>query len=306
MTAGSGAFDITARATSMVLERFRLRHLEDQFVMHLQQHPALQTGLGKRRRHADHGPADDVGGRTLDGRIDGGALLEGALGRIGRLDPREMHAPAEDGFDIAIGAAERLGALHVVADAGETLEIGLDVLACLLARDRQLVGETERRDAVDDAEIDRLGAAAHGRVHALDRHVEHFRRGHGVNVQPVGERLSQLRNVGHMGQYAKFDLAVVGRHQLVARCRHEGGADLAAFRRAHRNVLQVRIGRGETSGRRGSQRIGRVHPARFRVDVAGQRVRVGRAQLGQLAPVEQLAGKLHALARQLFQHLAVG
>ena len=57
------------------------------------------------------------------------------------------------------------------------------------------------------------------RRHALDRHAEHFRGGHGVNVESVGEGLLQLRNVGDMGEQAQLDLAVVGRDQLVARRR---------------------------------------------------------------------------------------
>src|SRR2546430_8271728 len=49
-------------------------------------------------------------------------------------------------------AAERLALLHVVADARETFEVFPDVGAGLLASDAELVGEAERRDAVDDAE----------------------------------------------------------------------------------------------------------------------------------------------------------
>ncbi len=78
----------------------------------------------------------------------------------------------------------------------------------------KLVGEAESRDAVDDAEVDGLGAAAHRRVHAGKGHVEHLARRHGMNVEAIGEGLLQLRNVGHMGQHAQFDLAVVGADQL--------------------------------------------------------------------------------------------
>ena len=41
-------------------------------------------------------------------------------------------------------------------------------------RDAQLLGQAEGADAVDDAEIDRLGLAADLRVHAVDRHAEHL------------------------------------------------------------------------------------------------------------------------------------
>jgi hypothetical protein len=54
-------------------------------------------------------------------------------------------------------ARRLLGLVHVVLDAGEALEIGLDVVASLRLRDAQLVGEAEGGNAVDDAEIDRLG-----------------------------------------------------------------------------------------------------------------------------------------------------
>ena len=51
-----------------------LRRLEHELVMHLEQHARVEAGGGERRHHADHGAADDVGGRALDRRVDGGAL----------------------------------------------------------------------------------------------------------------------------------------------------------------------------------------------------------------------------------------
>jgi hypothetical protein len=57
----------------------RLWRLEDQFVMHLQQHPRIQARAHQSFVHADHGAADDVGGGALNGRIDRRAFVEGAL-----------------------------------------------------------------------------------------------------------------------------------------------------------------------------------------------------------------------------------
>ena len=65
------------------LLRLRIRAFEDQLVMDLQQHPGGEARLLQRIGHADHGAADDVGGGTLDRRVDGGALEEGALRRVG-------------------------------------------------------------------------------------------------------------------------------------------------------------------------------------------------------------------------------
>ena len=72
----------------------------------------------------------------------------------------------------------------------------------LAARDAELCCEPDRGDAVDDAEIDRLGAAPYRRVHVFDRHAEHLARCHGMDVEPVGESLAQRRRVGHMGEHA--------------------------------------------------------------------------------------------------------
>ena len=64
-----------------------------------------------------------------------------------------------------------------------------------------------------------------------------------MNIKPVGKGFLELRNIRHMGQHAKLDLAVVGAEKLGAEGRNEGGADAAALFGAHRNVLQIGIGR---------------------------------------------------------------
>ena len=90
------------------------------------------------------------------------------------------------------------------------------------------------------------------------------RRRHGVDVEAVGEGLPQLRDVGDMGEHAQLDLAVVGRDQLVPGVGDEGGADLAALLGADRDVLQVRLGRGQPPGRgrgRARRRCGRARSA---------------------------------------------
>src|SRR6266478_3920630 len=102
-----------------------------------------------------------------------------------------MALPAEQRFDIAMGAAEIARLVHIGADAGKTFEVLLDVSGSFLAGDAELVGETKRRDAVDNAEIDRFRPPPHFTRHTLDRNAEHFRRRHGVNVEPVAEGLLQ-------------------------------------------------------------------------------------------------------------------
>ncbi len=151
-----------------------------------------------------------------------------------------------------------------------------------------------------------LALAADHRVHALHRHVEHFARRHRVNVDAVVEGLAQARDVGDVGEQAQFDLRVVGREQDIARRGDEGLADLAAFLGADRNVLQVRVGGGEAAGLRAGKRVGRVDAAGVRVDRLAQRLRVGRAQLGQHAPVEQDFRQLVAVGGEVFQRVRAG
>ncbi len=230
-----------------------------------------------------------IAARSLNARSDG----------IGRGDARVMAPAPEDRRDVALLAADLLRRVHVVADAGEALEILLDVGARLLARDAELVGEAEGRDAVDDAEVDRLGAAAHFGGHVLHRHAEHFRRGHRVNVEPVREGLLQLRDVGDMREDAQLDLRVIRRDQRVPRRRHERRADLAPGLRADRNVLQVRLGRRQPPRRRRRQREARVHALRPLVDVAGQGVGVGRFQLLQLSAIRECAPAVRGPVRRV-------
>src|ERR1051326_3930290 len=158
------------------------RHLEEQLVMYLEQHARLEASLGERRRHAGHRALDDVRGRALERRIDRLALREGAAGMVAVLDARDHTTPSENRLDIAALATELLHPLHVIADAGEALEIGLDVGSGLRLWNLDLAAQAEGADAVDDAEIDCLGAPARDRVHVLHGDAEHLARGHRVDV----------------------------------------------------------------------------------------------------------------------------
>src|SRR5262249_32716284 len=152
---------------------FILRHFEDKLVVHLQQHLGAQLLCRQRIIHADHGAADDVGSAALQPGIDRGALVEGADRRVGSADIGGMAFAAEQWAHIALLLRDRLGLLYVIADAGEALKIFADIGTGLLTADAELVRETEGGNAVDDAEIDRLGAAADLAWHVLDRYAEH-------------------------------------------------------------------------------------------------------------------------------------
>src|SRR4029078_36841 len=116
---------------------------------------------GEGARHARHGAADDVGGRTPDRGGDGRVLEITAHTRVLGVDLGVVDAPAEYGFDVAAFVRTFARRIHIGADAGEAFEVGFDVGRRLVLGDAELVGEREGGEAVDDAEVDRLGAPAH-------------------------------------------------------------------------------------------------------------------------------------------------
>ena len=206
---------------------------------------------------------------------------------------------------MAVFLGEGHGVVHVFLDAGILLEIAVDEPLRLAPRDPQVAGQAKAGNAVDHAEIDRLGLPSHVRRHLVQRHVEHFRCRRGVNVFAVAERLFHRLDPGDMRENAQFDLAVVERDQNLALRRDEGFADAAPFFRADRDVLKVRVGRGQPARRRARLQVGRMHPARVRVDVGLERIRVGRFELGQLPPVEH-AGRQIVLGRKVLENVGAG
>ena len=100
-----------------------------------------------------------------------------------------------------------------------------------------------------------------------------------MDVEAVGEGLLQLRDIADVCQQAQLDLGIVRADQHMARVGDEALADLAAFLGADRDILQVRIRRGQASGRGRCQRIGRVHAVGFGVEGGDQIVGVGALQL---------------------------
>ena len=98
---------------------------------------------------------------------------------------------------------------------------------------------------------------------------------------------------------------VVDRDQHVAGLGDEAGADLAAGLRADRDVLQVRVDRGQPPGRGGGLLEASCAGARRRVDRGRQRVEVGLGELRQLAAALDLRDDRVLVADRL-QHARVG
>ena len=210
--------------------------------MHLQQHFRLcQTGFIECGGHLYHGAANNIGGCALNRRVNRGALGKGFARRNFGVDFRHMHFAAKQRRDIALRFGLGFDMFHIIFNAGEFFKIGFDVIARFPARYAQLIGQPESRNAVNNAEINRFGAAAHFRRHLGHRHIKHFRRGHGVNIIAVQERIFQRGNIGHMRQDAQFNLAVIGTDQLMPVRRHKRRANTPPVFGAYRNILQIRL-----------------------------------------------------------------
>ena len=100
---------------------------------------------------------------------------------------------------------------------GVAVEIVVDVGARRLVGNVQPLRQAERAEAVEDAEIHRLGHAPHVVVHRRQFDAENLHRRAGVDVLAAVERLDEHRVLAEMGQQAQFDLRVVHRHQAMPR-----------------------------------------------------------------------------------------
>ncbi len=200
---------------------------------------------------------------------------------------------------------DQAGLVHVAGHAGIAREIPVDIELGGVAADAEVARQPERAHAVDEAEVDDLGVAALFGRDLQRRHTEDFGRGGAVHVLALAEGAQQAFVLGQVGHDAQLDLRVVGRDDHAARRRDERFADAPPFFRAHRDVLQVRVGRGQPARDGGRLPVGGVDPAGLRIDHLRQLVGIGGLELGQAAEIEQQLGQRVVLG-QLLQHLFVG
>ena len=269
--------------------------------MHLHHDARVQVGVGQPSVHRDHGAFDHIRSGALHGRVDGGALRRLAAAHLARTDVRQVQPPAIHGFHEA--RLPRLAAhpLHVIPHRWVTLEVALDVALRHGAGDAQLPRQTKGGHAVDEAEVDRLGAAPLIFAHGFRGGAEHFRGGGTMHVLALAERAKQTGVAGEMRHDAELDLRIVRGDELAARRRHERGADAAAFRGADGNVLQVRVLRGEAPGGGHRLPIGGVDAPGALLDLPRQGVEIGRFQLRQ-PPMVQNEARQHMVEGQFLQN----
>ena len=159
------------------------------------------------------GDLHDVGRRTLNRSVHGVSLGKAAGDGVVRSDVVEVAAPAENRRDEALFLGLGNHIVHILLHLGVGCEIAVDNLFGLLAGNLQPLAQAEGRNAVDDAEIGGLGAAALLGGHFVEGFVEQFGGRRGVDVLAVGKGRDQRFVARKMRHQPQFDLTVVGREQ---------------------------------------------------------------------------------------------
>ena len=136
------------------------------------------------------------------------------------------------------------------------------------------------------------------------RGVEDGGGGLGVDVLAAQEDVAQHLLVGDVGEDPQLDLRVVDADQAVAGLGDEAAADLAAGLGADRDVLEVRVDRGEPAGGGVDLQERRVQAAVV-ADPVGERVEVGLDELGELPEALDL-GDDRVLVADRLQDAGVG
>src|SRR5512143_1604920 len=213
--------------------RLPLRRLDDQFVVNLEDQPRFHPGLAKLPVDPDHRHLDQVGGAPLDRRVD-------------RHPLRRLPQHLVPGFDVLQEPAAPHDRQYISIFSGTCLQS----INGFLSADPQFARQPERAHAVEDAEVDHLRPAPQLRGDGGRGHAEDGGRRRGVNVVPLTETADQLRVPGQVGEQPQLNLGVVGPDEEIPLLRDESRPDPAAELGADRDVLQFRIGRGETAGGR--------------------------------------------------------
>ena len=108
----------------------------------------------------NHRQFDQIRRRSLERGIDGRALGESALGRVAAFHVWNGAHASEEGAHKTIAADLVERSVDEGSDPLVALEVTVNIMAGLVLGNAELGGETERRDAIDDAEVDGFGAAA--------------------------------------------------------------------------------------------------------------------------------------------------
>ena len=168
----------------------------------------------------------------------------------------------------------------------------------------RIARQAKAADAVDDAEVDGLGRAAHLRGDLVHGHAMDLRGRAGMDVLPAPERVAHGGIAAHVRQHAQLDLAVIRVQQHVPLARHKGAADLAPLLGTDGDILQIGLQAGDTARDGGGLVKGGMH-APVAAAQLGQALDIGALQLGHPAVAKQRLDH-GVIGRKPLQHLGGG
>ncbi len=193
-----------------------------------------------------------------------------------------------------------------VSTPAYSLKIGFDECRGVGLGDPEAARQAERTEAVEHAKVNRLGDPPHRRINRRLGNVEDAGGHHAVDVVVIGEGLAECGIAREMGEDSQLDLRIVGGEQRpTGRPCDERLANLPTVLGAHRDVLQVRVARAESSRGRHPLVERRVDPAVLGVNQGRQRIQVGALELGKLAMLDQELRE-RVFCCQLFEDLLGG
>ena len=266
----------------------------------------MQIAVVERSVHPRHGDLHDVRGGPLDGHVDRHAFGGVAHGVHRTRHVGDVAPPAEQCLDVALLDTEGLRLEDVPADLRVALEVLVDEALGFLAGHLHPPREAEVAHSVDDPEVEHLGDVALLTRDVLLLDAEASGRGAAMDIGTGAERIEQRGILRHVREHTQLDLRVVRGHEHhVRRAGDERVADPASERRADRDVLQVRPAAREPSRSGDGLVEGRVDAPCLRIDQSSEPLGVRRAELFDLAVLEDLLD--HRMrAAKLLEHRRVG
>ena len=206
---------------------------------------------------------------------------------------------------IAMLACELFGGFHELQHGWVLNEVLIHILLRGGARNTEVIRQTKRAHAVNQAEVDHFGHTPLVKRNVFQLNAKNLRGGTRVYVVAISKRVQQPGVLRQMREDTQFNLRVVGRHHDAIRRRDKGGADFSPQLSAHGDILQIWLVRGQASGHGDRLRIVGMHAPRARLDHARQRVGVGRFEFGQATVFKHGFGQRIVLG-EFLQHFFVG
>ena len=213
--------------------------------MNLQQDSALALRLIQLALHGNHSLLHNICSSSLNRGVDSSALRKAAQIKITAADFRQITSASHQRADIALLTCLGYNIFHIFFYTGIALKVAVDIACCLLAADIQLLGQAKVTDTVNNTEVNSLRTAAHLGRYLLKRHTENLGSCTGMDILTMTEGLQQQLILRNASQNTQLNLRIIAAHQKVIACsRNKDAANLSAFFRTGRNILQVRVSAG--------------------------------------------------------------